>query len=528
MKKILSILLVGVISFNTISSNISNVYGATTSTLTEAEKDEQYNLGYKQGFLHSIYDGQDSGYQNYSDGHTNYSYKNTYDDDLETRTSAAIYKSQSDNYKKGYKNGYEEGYIIGYDSGIKGQLISYTEIKALLDSMNITSTASNDGGSNGASQGSSAGTLQAEIDFNEGRPKNATNSLNRFESEKSIYNRFYLAYNDTDYRDEFTAEFRTSYIDAYNSRYQQLVEEFTAQNIQYTQINNATSDFSFNLNLDGSGSNLTFEFPVGTILGTSYIGATKERTPVQYNADKLQFVDIDFTVDAFNTNNFTRSEYIEPYGEFTMSIDHNVVSDNIGIYEYKNGGWQYILTDISDTQVSHTFPAGKYEGGRYCLFIEPNYKRFEDTNFSPFSDEIYTYARRGAIYGGSKLYPTGNISRGELAYIINGVLNPNNIVATSGNFYDVPTTSPYYNAVNFVASKGYINGVGNGEFGINGSITYNQLDVIIERITGKPFDMNACFEKMKSEKFYKSKGISNPYAKVTKEEAVYILYSVLN
>ncbi len=520
MKKLIAISICCLMSFSAI--NIKPTYTIYASTLTDAEKDEAEKNGKYWGTI----DGYNRGITNFKD-ETNYNYSTYYNEDLNVYLNKNEYKLKSTSYLTAFKSGYKEGYIEAFKTGDSGKILDSSALLSFASTGELPPNTT-DGAGYGSSQGAIAGDYNAKIDYNSNIRFKASESLAKFELTKSLASRFYLNDFGDDYKDDFILAFEEAYIAAYEATYMTLVNDFAAQNIEYTPINNFAGDFTFTLDLDNTGSTLSFEFPIGSLYGDGYIGATKDRNPVAYDTERFKFVDTDFIVDTFNLDNYTRSEYIEPLKEFTMSIDHNVGSDNIGIYEYKNGAWQYIYTDIQEGSVSHTFPPSKYKGGKYCLFVEPKYTKFTDTYLSPFYEEIYTYGRRGAIYKVSdKFNPTNNITRAELSYIINGIYNPNNYSSASKNFTDVSYTSPYKTAVDFVSKNGYINGKNSTTFGLNDNITYAQLDIIIERIIGKSFDMTEIFSKMKNEKFYKSKGETNLNSFVTKEEAVYILYQAI-
>ncbi len=522
MKKLIAILMGFMISFATI--NVIPNYSVYANDATDAEKESASN----QGKYFGIVDGYNRGITNFKDK-TKYAYTHYYTKDLDAYITSEEYAQKSALYMNSFKSGYKSGYIEAYDLGDSGEVLEYEELRAFASSGEyVPEVVSADGASYGDSLGTIAGEFNAVIDYNSNIRFKGNESLARFKQTKSLTARFYLTEFGEDYKNDFTLAFEDSYIIAYEQKYMELVNTLAEQNIVYTPINNFAGDFSFTLDLDTTGAMLTFEFPTGSLYGDGYIGATKDRNPVSYDTSRFKFVDTDFIVDTFNLDNYTRSEYIDPIKEFKMSIDHNVGSDNIGIYEYKKGAWQYIFTDINEGTVSHTFPAKMYEGGKYCLFVEPSYTKFSDTYLSPFYNEIYTYGRRGAIYKVSdKFYPTSNITRGDLSYIINGILNPNNYSTTSKNFTDIPYTSLHKTSVDFVSKNGYMNGVSDTTFNLSGNITYTQLDIIIERTLGKPFDMNAIFTKMRNEKLHKSKGESNLNSFVTKEEAVYILYQAM-
>lgn len=523
MKKLICLSLAFMLSLQPLTTAITPIYAASMS---DVEIEEAEELGDSEGQYFGILDGYQRGLTNYKEDNKTESYYTTFTEDLEVYTEKKSFDAENKYYKNSFKDGYKTGYKFGYDLGIDGSILSSEDLIDIASSDNLS--AGTDGASSGASMADIVAVENASYDFAQGYEPDAERSLMVFESNQSISSRYNLDKSlDDTFASDFIVAFREQYITTYESTYVSLLDTFNAQNYTYTKIDTSAGDFAYDVTLENTQIPITLSFPEGSVYNVGYIGVNKSLNPVYYNASKLIFVDSDFNIDTFTLSNQEKTDSILTSKPFTMTIQTSA-NDDIGIYEYKNGAWQYLYTDITTDGISHTFPAQNYSGGRYCLFIEPNYTTFDDIYFSQFYEEIYTYARRGAIYAPtSKFYPSANITRGELAYMINGILNPTNISYSGTNFTDVSENSPYKTASDFVSFNGYINGVSTTEFGLNNGITYAQLKIIIERITKQPFDMNSVFTKMQNEKFYKSKGASDMNAYVTKEEAVYILYSVL-
>lgn len=406
-------------------------------------------------------------------------------------------------------------------------LISISSFNITLASSVYDTKLSSYGTTYGDIQGNISGTHSANTDFKSGKAFDPQKSLSDFISNEDLTSRFYLNNISKSYKDYFITSFKESYIDAYVSEYLDLQNGFSTQNEEFVKVENGANIIT--LNSDEYGKAITFTFPNDCLYGNNYISLSLGVTPVNYDTKNYIYTTPYFEINTFSNKNFIDYDYLDADKDFTMTINFDFGSDDVGIYEYKNGAWQYLYTDIEEGSISHTFKNGDYEGGKYCVFKQPNYKTFSDINFSPFSQEIYTYARRGAIYSTEdKFHPTSNITRGELSYIINAILNPNNTyIAPITQFSDIDNTSPFYNAINFVTSKGYINGVSSSQFGINENITYNQIKTIIERISETTYNINNIFDDMINNNFYRSKGIDNLNNFVSKEEAVYMLYDVL-
>lgn len=501
----------------------TSVYANVVHNLDAISYSNDENRGLFDGKYNGLIDGYESAYNDYINNNGSYNYENSIDDRLNDYLTSNIFETMSDEYINNFQIGYKNGYEQGYNIEIYNDDFDYEQSSVQENEIDINSNSI--GASHGEQQGSNAGSNQATIDFEGNVSITADESLSEFESKKSLVSRFYLDSTNEIYKSQFILFFRQSYVEAYNSTYLNLLNNFSLANENIYEINNNT----VTINSDNYDNTVKFEFPDGSLYGYNYVSMAINTYPVIYDTSKYLYTSKAFEIDAFSSQNSLNYDFINSNKDFTMSINNDFGSDNIGIYEYKNGAWQYIYTNISQEFISHTFSAGQYWGGQYSVFLQPSYKTFSDIVFSPFSQEIYTYARRGAIYSTTdKFYPTANISRGELAYIINGVLNPNNdYVDPVKSFNDVSSNSPFYNASNFVYNNEYISGVSDSQFGLNYGITYNQLDIIIERIIGESYNMNIIFNKMISDKFHRSKGMYNLNNYVTKEEAVYILHDVL-
>lgn len=113
------------------------------------------------------------------------------------------------------------------------------------------------------------------------------------------------------------------------------------------------------------------------------------------------------------------------------------------------------------------------------------------------------------------------------------------VVAVSGTFTDVPAGAWYAEAVQFVAGKGLMNGVGAGKFDPEGRTTRGQLVTILHRLEGEPAASDYLFVDVDFSDYFcdavqwaSANGIVNgvgngrfaPEDPVTREQLVTILY----
>nr|WP_106783648.1 choice-of-anchor I family protein [Lysinibacillus timonensis] len=100
-----------------------------------------------------------------------------------------------------------------------------------------------------------------------------------------------------------------------------------------------------------------------------------------------------------------------------------------------------------------------------------------------FYNAVMELSERGVIKGfeDGTFRPNNNVTRGQAAVIIAGVLGLNTNNVTNPGFKDVPTSHPYYGAISALANAGYINGFEDGTFGATQPITRNQMAIIIAK-----------------------------------------------
>ncbi|MEL3960185.1 S-layer homology domain-containing protein [Lysinibacillus endophyticus] len=98
-----------------------------------------------------------------------------------------------------------------------------------------------------------------------------------------------------------------------------------------------------------------------------------------------------------------------------------------------------------------------------------------------FYKEIMNLAERGIIkgYQDGTFRPGVNVTRGQAAKIIAGVLGLDTVNVSNPGFKDVPKTNEYYGAIAALAKAGIINGYGDGTFKPNEPVKRNHMAKII-------------------------------------------------
>ncbi|WP_026487038.1 S-layer homology domain-containing protein [Caldanaerobius polysaccharolyticus] len=122
-------------------------------------------------------------------------------------------------------------------------------------------------------------------------------------------------------------------------------------------------------------------------------------------------------------------------------------------------------------------------------FADTNTSTYPDVNGTDYATAVNTLTSLGIVNG----YPGGtfgvdkNITRAEVAKMIVGALNLNNAANLSKSvkkFSDVKPSDWFAGYVNVAASKGIVKGYGNGKFGPNDNVTYDQVLIMLVRALG--------------------------------------------
>ena len=151
------------------------------------------------------------------------------------------------------------------------------------------------------------------------------------------------------------------------------------------------------------------------------------------------------------------------------------------------------LTEKGGGKYAFTMPAGSVKvravfaplgcgGGAGC----PS-RAFSDLNTGAWYHEAVDFALEQGLmngYGDGTFRPDGGLSRGMLAQIL---YNKAGRPAAAGSvFPDVAEGHRYAAAIAWAAEQGVVDGYGDGRFGPGGSVTREQLAVMLWRYAGNP------------------------------------------
>ncbi|WP_225217831.1 S-layer homology domain-containing protein [Sporosarcina gallistercoris] len=112
---------------------------------------------------------------------------------------------------------------------------------------------------------------------------------------------------------------------------------------------------------------------------------------------------------------------------------------------------------------------------------------FKDVSKSMASYEaIMNLTKRGVIsgYSDSTFRPAEDVTRGQAAKFIAGIMNLDTSSVVDPKFSDVPKSHPFYKYIAALNKEGVIQGYGNNKFGVNDKLTRAQMAIIIGKAFG--------------------------------------------
>jgi hypothetical protein len=126
--------------------------------------------------------------------------------------------------------------------------------------------------------------------------------------------------------------------------------------------------------------------------------------------------------------------------------------------------------------------------GDTTLKIVDNTKTFSDVAEDSWAEDAITFASARGIFNGTSsttFAPTASMTRGMLAQVIYNLENAPETSSQSA-FADVAETAWCADAIGWAAENNIVTGYGDGTFGLNDSITREQLAVMLWRYAGQP------------------------------------------
>ena len=205
--------------------------------------------------------------------------------------------------------------------------------------------------------------------------------------------------------------------------------------------------------------------------------------------------------------------------------------DTGGIYKFVNGEWLYMPSTIEENRIKTYIVPNfiKEECSIYAVFIDKTYVKCHDIRGHWAKDEIDTYTRRKYIsgYKDKKFRPDSYMTKGQFLMVLNKVYKWNlpEEAIKAKTYKDYSEYKNYEKVVEYSLNKGYISGNKENVLNLNSTMTYREVEDIMKKVTeSKSFKWSNTSNKMLYQKGIRSKSFTNYDNKITRGEAIYMLY----
>lgn len=182
---------------------------------------------------------------------------------------------------------------------------------------------------------------------------------------------------------------------------------------------------------------------------------------------------------------------VEPVPNNTLRADKNTLSKGeTAVIRDSAASNGYVLSDLAVKDVSgNDIPVRRQSDGVYAFTmpessVSVRAMMVADPDMTGISKQLNTDQNISYMQGmaDGRFYPASSVTRGQVAQIFYRLLKEQK-VSSKSTFTDVPDTLWCAEAVNALASLGIVEGVGNGKFAPNQSITRAEFVTICARFT---------------------------------------------
>ncbi|MEA1973980.1 MAG: hypothetical protein U9N10_00330 [Bacillota bacterium] len=474
--------------------------------------------GIEHGKMFAELDAAQTALKDFTEGGYN-EWSLNYPNDLALKVKYNLYKDDSI-YIDAFLESYKENYELAYK-------------EAFREANNESSLAPE---SNGYDQGYSLGTAKGEtdglLDLVNGEISNWQNAYNNLIEANTLAFRYNLYRDNKEYMESFKGGFKAAYEIAYQDMYQVVNYEIENKNVNYVKVDTTEKIVEYNsysVDMVGGNKNVNTSTPLylelseGTVYSTNtYIGIKENQFPIRKLGEKIQgtsVYDIDVINDDFSI------KFQKP-----VKLSFNFYgSSSAGIYKFVNQEWMYLPTKFAAGEIYTDIPAVDFKGGQYAVLIDNNYRPLNEALLHWAYSDIKVFIKRGSIDSSVNFNPDSFMTRKEFSLMIykNTFGTNEKIFNPTVDFVDKELFGSYENAINYMVSKGYMNGIAIDVFDSDGYITYNQVEVVMNRILKNDFKWEDISNSMLTERFKVSKVNDYKSNYINKAEVVYMLNNVL-
>lgn len=182
---------------------------------------------------------------------------------------------------------------------------------------------------------------------------------------------------------------------------------------------------------------------------------------------------------------------VEPVPNNTLRADKNTLpKGETAVIRDSAASNGYVLSDLAVKDVSgNDIPVRRQSDGVYAFTmpessVSVRAMMVADPDMTGISKQLNTDQNISYMQGmaDGRFYPASSVTRGQVAQIFYRLLKEQK-VSSKSTFTDIPDTLWCAEAVNALASLGIVEGVGNGKFAPNQSITRAEFVTICARFT---------------------------------------------
>ncbi len=275
----------------------------------------------------------------------------------------------------------------------------------------------------------------------------------------------------------------------------------------------------------------TLDFGYGNFFNESFVKVYDNGRFWEHDATRYTAYSNSYNVEVYSNISGVKQNYITLKQPMIMSFTHDL-GENVGIYKVVGNQLRYIHTEVDYTtgdRVYATIPAGKYFGGTYVLLADEKMPVVNDIKNNWNYSGLDTYSRRGWLPTTAQGYakPENNITRAQFAFMLERNVNKNNeLVVKPVDYADENKFYGYNNAINYCVSKGYLTVDSENKFRPLDTISYAEVESVLQRVLGYNVAFSTVDGKMQSLNFHKSKYSSNKNSKITISETVFTLLDI--
>ncbi|HCC06946.1 MAG TPA: hypothetical protein DEP72_02090 [Clostridiales bacterium] len=376
---------------------------------------------------------------------------------------------------------YKNGFYIGYRDMFKETYVdSYYDlvVQGVKDIEEGNEMEDKDYYDDGMLQAEKYAVELAIINSEKDVEKAYTRDYNRaLPLKQDLVNKYSLQNENTNYVDGFVDGFKKVYQEKYDKAY-----------IEFSTKKSGEQISEYSLNIEGGSiysadKALMLEIPKGTV----------------YLSKKIYIKTLNNMQDIKTTNKEIISGIYDIYAESNMKTYNNMLikfkyygQENVGIYRVtKDNQLEYIPTALVNGYLNAYIRKGIFEREKIVVCLDSQIPR--DILGHWGKQELVTFFKRGIISPNeyNNVAPDGFMTREQFVYMVDRVfkLENNEILnvipkVTLDMFYDKGQVSEYTKAsMERLLTLKFISGYGNNTLMPNKLITYEEVEIILRRVT---------------------------------------------